>query len=289
MNTDSLILIVFYLISLLGCWWFIPHYRIEKYPVRKPIRWGKQIFLALLFLVGLAAMILSSVMWNLNDDQRFESVLYAVFSVSWLAMGWYLLPIRRSSIRICLAILFSVVFSIIVSRVKNQVVINLYTAWPLIWLGPLLFRRLRIPLLVFSAFLILFMSYDFYNILHTTLVEVSDSINPTTLDGLVHWGTSLIGAGDFLLSYLIITASDLFFGRRASLLICGLMTLSLVSITLLSQYSPGGLTLPFTVFIVPVALLEYFVLGKINPPRATILPSTSASNINPTHVKKHAP
>ncbi|MBU1890196.1 hypothetical protein KJ782_01755 [Patescibacteria group bacterium] len=215
----------------------------------------------ILTAVGASLAIFAWWMFRFASAEHYNLFIALIFTFSWITNLFYLFRFENSLTRLVVSFILTDILLLLVMAFPNQLLQNIYMAASLLWVGPVLLRRLKIRIELFITFIFLFMAYDIVSVLYTTPVELTESTE-VVLNGLIQFQGQILGVGDFLLAFLMINAAQHFFGKIPALLIAIWTPLPLL---LLRFVFPEmiGLILPYTLFIVPPALLIYYIWWKI--------------------------
>lgn len=221
--------------------------------LRQPLTWLTVV------IIGILAVAAATFALRHAEENTYSTFIILLLLVSWAANIFYLLPLSRLPARLSFSLLGATGIVLVALWFPSQHYFNIVTAGSILWVGPILFRRIKLSLRIFILLAIAFTAYDAVNI--WVLPELTFESDPSPLlNGLVGFDGQILGVGDFLLGYLLVGAGRHFFSRSIAWLCAVWIPLPLLFIQWLSAVE-SHVIYPYTVFVVPVVLI-IFVIAK---------------------------
>lgn len=218
----------------------------------QPARIPRPVVVAILSFTFLSAFIIAAVRIRFDGPSGLQPILIIVFTLSW-ALNLYRLIPARFMMRLSIALGGAAMLLALATTVPSSWVQSAVMAGSLLWIGPYLFRRYRIPRWVFFLALLILMGID---LLAARVFVPVPFVAPTAmLDGLLVAGSLTQGIGDLLLGYLIICATVRYEGRWTASVLAVLLVVPLVIWRALVGDEPSAF--PYYAAIVPVTFAVY--------------------------------
>jgi len=251
---DALILAGFFLLCLLVQVGVYPHIDMTVGVRGKSIRVSNQVVISV--LVGFFVLALG-LAFSLTVDEGpsgLQQILIGLFTLSWLILLNHILRNVGTGVRLALSALLTSALVLLVFTYPHVLLQNVFMACALLWVGPVMFRRYRIRIRWFLLGLLILLIIDVVNI---ALVYSDETImvTPGFLSGIIVFGNSLLGIGDILLGYLIVSASLRYHGTGTAFLLALLIAIPIVIREFITPLA--DVMLPYYAVMVPVTFAVY--------------------------------
>lgn len=256
MILPSFFLSLFFSVFLFLEIWTFRRFNFDVLRVGREVSVSRQAMILASLGMAVICMVFSYLALTVAGPEFLQTFYIALFSVSFLVLVFFLLPVvSRLRYRALAALLISFLALWLVLEFPGEFLQNLFMAAALLWVGPFIFRRWRISLKFFLIFILAFTAFDVYNIYFSGQPTIfSDEF--FFLNGLVKMGEFELGIGDFIFAYLSVAAALTYFRKSAAVSLAILLPLPRFFIRILF---PGlaGAVFPYTIFMAPLVLLVF--------------------------------
>lgn len=260
-GTMSLVFLAIFFFLSIGCAILVyPKFTVDIFKEGRPLKlrgWLSALFLTLI-AIGCALLTLSLV--RTSTPNALDRLFVIVFSAGWAANVLYLLPRSFASSRIPISVVFGVAVFFVIWTWPVAGLVNVFYAGSILWIGPVVFRRFKLPLRYFIIGLILFLLYDVLNIL---ALDSGRAVMEETgrFSGLVAFDGNELGIGDFFIAYAMANAAQYYFRSvRLAWVLAILFALPLLLLKVVPVFA--GMIIPYTIFLIPVAFVGYGLTSR---------------------------
>lgn len=188
--------------------------------------------------------------------QANQSVLqgfYIIFFSLGFLLSWIIIfPKSKIWLPIGCLVTGSFLFAIFASH--SQLLQNIFMACSALWIGPVVFKRLHLKFRYFIAGIILFLVIDIYNV-YFTHSSVAFSDDTLLLNGLIVFGSWLLGIGDFFLAYLTVNAVQKDMSKTTAVVLSAVIAFARFFIRLFFPHYNHDI--PYFLIITPATLVAY--------------------------------
>lgn len=210
--------------------------------------------------------------WLILSDGGTDLLQY--FYIATFAVGSFLswiLIFPKSRRNTLLGILVIAIFILLILTTQSQLLQNIFMAFSILWVGPAVFKKLKIRRTYFLIFLAIFLFIDIYNVYIAHPLVSSSEIN-FLLNGYVLFGNFALGIGDFFLAYLAINSVQKDTSKTAAIIVafCIAFARLVLPAFLANQYGD----VPYSIIIVFFTVLAYlsiFVFAHFSRLKKTLI------------------
>jgi len=214
-------------------------------------------------ICGVAVAVCAGLAWLVIRDGGPNLLQY--FYIVLFSLGFYftlILLLPRSRL-IILSELLAVCLMVWLILVTGSTFLqNIILAGCLLWVGPLVLKKLKIKTRYVLAFLILFMIIDVYDIYFAQPAASVFSDAHFVLNGLIQSGNWVLGIGDFLVAYIAVNVIQKDISIKAAILAA--LMIAFFRFFFHVAFPNYAEALPYSLVITPTALVIYgwWVVGK---------------------------
>jgi hypothetical protein len=237
-----------------------PLFRMDLFQKGRPVNIRRWLLAVLLAVVAVGGALTTMSIVHSSSTVVLDRLFATVFSAGWALNALFLLPRGAGRLRLPLSVAVGAIALYFVWQWPSTTIHNIFYAGSILWVGPVLFRRFRLPLRFFVLGLALFLVYDVINIL---VLDTGTALSEATgrFSGLVIFGGNELGVGDFFVAYAMVNAAQYFYqSKKLAWLLGALFSLPLLALGAIPALK--GVALPYTVICIPVAVCAYVFIHR---------------------------